>query len=94
MRCSRNCELARKDAEAQRPSGGHPACYLIQDNVFRTRHLARPPRGTGPQDLSGTAMNPNITNLALPLSDPPTFGEVQQILDKLNELMNALRRPV
>ena len=39
-------------------------------------------------------MNPNLKNLARTLSDPPTLGEVQQILDKLNELMNALRRPV
>lgn len=47
----------------------------------------------GPQDLSG-AVNPNIINLDLTASDPPTQSELQRVIDKLNELMNALRRPI
>ncbi|HEV7402968.1 MAG TPA: hypothetical protein VGO11_08585 [Chthoniobacteraceae bacterium] len=44
--------------------------------------------------LAGTANNPGVTNLALTASDPPTQSERQQVIDKVNELMNALRRPV
>jgi hypothetical protein len=34
----------------------------------------------------------NVGTLGLVVSDPPTQGEVQQIADKLDELINALRR--
>jgi hypothetical protein len=33
-----------------------------------------------------------VDPLNLPVSDPPTQGEVQLILDKLNELIGALHR--
>ncbi|MCB1212526.1 MAG: FIVAR domain-containing protein, partial [Verrucomicrobiales bacterium] len=33
-----------------------------------------------------------VTNLGLSPSDPPTQNDVQQIVDKLDELINALRR--
>ena len=33
-----------------------------------------------------------VGTLGLPVSDPPTQGEVQAIADKLDELINALRR--
>ncbi|MCP5541841.1 MAG: hypothetical protein H7A52_16990 [Akkermansiaceae bacterium] len=43
--------------------------------------------------ISGTALNPQtvfpISNLA---SDPPTQAEVQELIDKFNELLGALRR--
>jgi len=44
--------------------------------------------------ISGTSANTNnVGTLGLVVSDPPTQGEVQQIADKLDELINALRRP-
>ena len=43
--------------------------------------------------ISGTSSNSNaVTNLNVNLSNPPQAFEVQQIIDKLNELINALRR--
>jgi hypothetical protein len=44
--------------------------------------------------IAGTSNNSNgVADLAgFGLSDPPTQGEVQTILDKLNELIAALRR--
>jgi len=44
-------------------------------------------------DIGGTSSNSNgVGNLSLGVSDPPTPGEVQAIADKLDELINALRR--
>jgi len=44
-------------------------------------------------DIGGTSSNSNgVGNLSLSVSDPPTQGEVQTIADKLDELINALRR--
>lgn len=43
--------------------------------------------------LAGTSANSNgVAPLSLALSDPPTENDVSQILDKLNELIAALRR--
>ena len=43
--------------------------------------------------ISGTSSSSNGVNvLGLVASDPPTQSEVQQIADKLDELLNALRR--
>lgn len=43
--------------------------------------------------IAGTARNPeSVTPLGLVVSDPPTQAEVQQIVDKLDALINALRR--
>jgi hypothetical protein len=43
--------------------------------------------------IGGTSSNSNgVGNLSLGVSDPPTQGEVQAIADKLDELINALRR--
>ena len=43
--------------------------------------------------ISGTAGNPqNVADLALIVSDPPTQAEVQELIDKFNELLGALRR--
>ena len=45
--------------------------------------------------IAGTANNTNpIATLDIPISDPPTQSEVQQMLAKMNELIVALRRPV
>jgi hypothetical protein len=43
--------------------------------------------------IAGTANNTNpIATLEIPISDPPTQGELQQVLAKLNELIVGLRR--
>ena len=42
--------------------------------------------------LSGTAQNPNMSTLNIPLSDPPTRPEVQQIIDAFNMLLNQITR--
>jgi hypothetical protein len=44
--------------------------------------------------IAGTAKNITaVSDLSgLTISDPPTQGEVQQVVDKINELINALRR--
>jgi hypothetical protein len=43
--------------------------------------------------IAGTAANTNkIATLDIPISAPPTQGEVQQVLAKMNELIVALRR--
>ena len=43
--------------------------------------------------ISGSSANSNgVSTLGLAVSDPPTQAEVQQIADKLDELINALRR--
>lgn len=43
--------------------------------------------------INGTSSNTNgVATLGLSISDPPTQGEVQAIADKLDELINALRR--
>jgi len=43
--------------------------------------------------IDGTSTNSNgVSTLGLVASDPPTQSEVQQIADKLDELINALRR--
>jgi hypothetical protein len=65
-----------------------------------------PPGPEGPQgpmgeissmDLSnaiaGTSSNSNaVATLGMTVSDPPSQGEVQALADKLDELINALRR--
>ena len=43
--------------------------------------------------IATTSANSNgVALLGLTVSDPPTQAEVQQIADKLDELINALRR--
>jgi hypothetical protein len=43
--------------------------------------------------IAGTANNTNpIATLDIPISDPPTQGELTQVLAKLNELIVGLRR--
>lgn len=43
--------------------------------------------------IDGTSSNSNgVSTLNIPISDPPQQWEVQQIADKLDELINALRR--
>jgi hypothetical protein len=44
-------------------------------------------------EINGTSANSNgVGTLGMAVSDPPTQGEVQAIADKLDELINALRR--
>jgi len=43
--------------------------------------------------IATTANNPgSIATLDMTVSDPPTQSEMQAVVDKLNELINALRR--
>lgn len=43
--------------------------------------------------IDGTSSNTNgVATLGMAVSDPPTQAEVQTIADKLDELINALRR--
>jgi hypothetical protein len=43
--------------------------------------------------IAGTASNTNpLATLDIPISDPPTQSEVQQVLAKVNELILGLRR--
>jgi hypothetical protein len=43
--------------------------------------------------IGGTSANSNgVATLGMSVSDPPTQGEVQAIADKVDELINALRR--
>jgi hypothetical protein len=43
--------------------------------------------------IGGTSANSNgVGTLGMAISDPPTQGEMQAIADKLDELINALRR--
>jgi hypothetical protein len=43
--------------------------------------------------INGSSANSDsVTELGMTVSDPPTQAEVQAIADKLDELINALRR--
>jgi hypothetical protein len=43
--------------------------------------------------VAGSSANTNaVSTLGFTVSDPPTQSEVQQLLEKLNELINAARR--
>jgi len=43
--------------------------------------------------IAGTAVNPAaLSPLSLTISDPPTQAEVVAVLDKLNELIGAVKR--
>jgi hypothetical protein len=46
------------------------------------------------QDMLGqsSANSNGVSTLAIAISDPPTQSEVQQIVSKIDELINALRR--
>ncbi len=44
-------------------------------------------------EISGTARNPNtVSMLGISISNPPTQGELQAVLDKVNELIGSLQR--
>ena len=43
--------------------------------------------------INSTANNPSsVATLDMTVSDPPMQGELQAVVDKLNELINALKR--
>lgn len=44
--------------------------------------------------INGTAQNPTVNQLGGTISNPPTQAQVQAIQNKLNELINALTRPL
>ncbi len=44
--------------------------------------------------INGTAVNPAVNVLSQSISNPPTQPQVQAIQNKLNELINAITRPV
>jgi hypothetical protein len=43
--------------------------------------------------INGTAQNPSVTTLSQSISNPPTQAQVQNIQNKINELINAITRP-
>jgi len=45
-------------------------------------------------DIAGTAVNPAVNLLGQSISNPPTQAQVQAIQNKINELINAITRPV
>ncbi|MCB1212497.1 MAG: hypothetical protein KDK97_24445 [Verrucomicrobiales bacterium] len=47
---------------------------------------------TGRRRAVGWRHYDGVTNLGLIPSDPPTQNDVQQVIDKLDEVINALRR--
>ena len=68
---------------------------------FGTRCLTDGPAGMNEEvtftdldsAISGTSTNSNsVSTLAISISDPPLQWEVQMIVDKLDELISALRR--
>lgn len=44
--------------------------------------------------INGTAVNPSVATLTQSISNPPTQAQVQAIQNKLNELINAITRPL
>jgi len=44
--------------------------------------------------IAGTAQNPAVNLLGGTISNPPTQAQVQAIQNKINELINALTRPI
>jgi len=44
--------------------------------------------------IERTAMNPSVDVLSQSISNPPTQAQVQAIQNKLNELINAISRPL
>ena len=44
--------------------------------------------------INGTAVNPSVTTLSQTISNPPTQAQVQAIQNKINELINAITRPL
>ena len=44
-------------------------------------------------EIAGTARNPNtVSMLGITVSNPPTQGELEQVIAKINELVAALAR--
>jgi len=71
----------------------------LTEIIFRGARLPHRPRpGSAEQAapdtaIAGTAQNPiGIAPLALTISDPPTQGEVQAIMDAYNALLAAIQR--
>jgi hypothetical protein len=82
---------------------GQPATVMTSFDGSTVRFTFGIPQGAegpqgiqgvpGPSDLSGTSNNSNgVATLNIPISDPPTQSEMQQMLAKMNELIMALRR--
>jgi len=44
--------------------------------------------------INGTAVNPAVNVLSQSISNPPTQAQVQLIQAKINELINAITRPL
>lgn len=64
--------------------GGYPFTKLRYGSPTVSRILDLP-------DANGTlAVKPGISTLSLTVSDPPTQSEMQQIADKLDQLITAL----
>jgi hypothetical protein len=72
--------------EQAQPSGFH---FLLRQTQARFNK----PDAQLDSAISGTSNNTNaIGTLGLSVSDPPTQSEMQSIANKLDELINGLRR--
>ena len=98
-----DCWLRPSDGAVHRRSGGG----WSNEGSIRGSDGAPGPQGPeGPQGppgdvstaqldaaINGTSANSNaVATLGMTVSDPPTQAEVQAIADKIDELINALRR--
>jgi hypothetical protein len=79
-----------------KPANNAPVLAAELRDQFTSIHADVQTRATQAQlagEIGGTSANSNgVATMGLTVSDPPTQGEVQTIADKLDELINALRR--
>ncbi len=79
-----------------KPANNAPVLATELRNQFTTLNSDIQTRATQGQlagEIAGTSTNSNgVAGLGQGISDPPQQGEVQAIADKLDELINALRR--
>ena len=61
--------------------------------MFNTLNLTKANAGDVAAQISGTSSNSNLVDtMTLIVNDPPTRADVQSIADRLDQLINALRR--
>ncbi len=75
---------SRKDSPGRRGTTASTGCQALK---VRKAHPGKSPPRSSPR-----RMIPTRSSLDIPISDPPTQSELQQVLAKVNELMVALRR--
>jgi hypothetical protein len=79
-----------------KPANGAPLAAAEMRTQLTSLHTDLQTRATQAAlaaEIGGTSANSNgVGTLGMSVSDPPTQAEVQAIADKLDELINALRR--